>query len=170
MEFFIEMNPPTATAQEKQVRICGGKPIFYDPVPVKNAKKMLMNCLAQYRPGFPLTGALELYVIWLFPKRKSHRHGDWRVTRPDTDNLQKLLKDCMTKCGYWRDDAQVAREIAEKRWSDEPTGIYIKIECLDQTIQDRPGDHDLYHEGDKSSEGTCPELQLCVSFRDDAHG
>ena len=31
MDFFIAMKPPTATAQEKQVRIVNGKPIFYDP-------------------------------------------------------------------------------------------------------------------------------------------
>ena len=41
--------------------------------------------------------------------------------------LQKLLKDCMTKCGFWKDDAQVVREMVEKRWADEPMGIYIEI-------------------------------------------
>jgi len=40
-----------------------------------------------------------------------------------------LLKDCMTKLGYWQDDAQVASEIAEKFWADT-VGIYIKIEEL----------------------------------------
>lgn len=59
------------------------------------------------------------------------KNGDWRVTKPDTDNLQKLLKDCMTKCGFWKDDAQVVRETVEKRWSDEPTGIYIEITELE---------------------------------------
>lgn len=33
----------------------------------------------------------------------------------------------MTRCGYWNDDAQVVKETAEKRWSDEPTGIEIEI-------------------------------------------
>jgi Holliday junction resolvase RusA-like endonuclease len=37
----------------------------------------------------------------------------------------------MTKCGYWKDDAQVVREIVEKRWSDEPTGIFIEIRSLE---------------------------------------
>ena len=53
------------------------------------------------------------------------------MTRPDTDNLQKLLKDCMTRCGFWKDDAQVVREIVEKRWSDEPTGIFVEIKSLE---------------------------------------
>ncbi|WP_236253677.1 RusA family crossover junction endodeoxyribonuclease [Streptococcus mitis] len=56
-------------------------------------------------------------------------NGQYKTTKPDTDNLQKLLKDCMTKLGYWQDDAQVASEIVEKFWADT-VGIYIKIEEL----------------------------------------
>ena len=137
MEFFIAINPPTATAQEKQVRIVRGKPLFYDPASVKEAKAQLIGHLAQHRPEHPLEGAVALTTIWLFPKGKTHRHGEWRTTKPDTDNLQKLLKDCMTKCGFWKDDAQVVREQVEKRWSDDPTGIYIELESLevDQDVQ-----------------------------------
>lgn len=35
----------------------------------------------------------------------------------------------MTKCGYWKDDAQVVREIVEKQWATEP-GIHIEIKQL----------------------------------------
>ena len=73
-----------------------------------------------------MEGALELTAVWRFPKGKSHKDGEWRVTRPDTDNLQKMLKDCMTKTGYWKDDAQVVREVVEKRWAEVP-GIDIQI-------------------------------------------
>ena len=41
MDFFIAMKPPTVTAQEKQVRVVHGKPVFYDPAPVKTAKAQL---------------------------------------------------------------------------------------------------------------------------------
>ena len=109
MDFFIAMKPPTVTAQEKQVRVVRG----------------------QHAPAKPLDGPISLRTLWLFPKGKTHRNGEWRVTRPDTDNLQKMLKDCMTRLGFWKDDAQVVREIVEKRWSDEPSGIYIEIEALD---------------------------------------
>ena len=131
MNFFIAMKPPTATAQEKQVRVVHGKPIFYDPASVKEAKKLLTSHLILHRPDEPLTGALTLRTLWLFPRGKSHKHGEWRVTKPDTDNLQKLLKDCMTKTGFWHDDAQVVREIVEKRWADEPSGIYIEVTPLE---------------------------------------
>ena len=71
---------------------------------------------------------VRLVVKWLFPKGR-HNNGEYRTTKPDTDNLQKLLKDCMTKCGFWKDDALVASEIVEKFWADVP-GIYIQIEEL----------------------------------------
>ena len=129
MNFFIAIHPPTATAQERKVKVINGKPIFYDPPAVKSAKELLSACLAQHRPTQPMTGGLSLRVLWLFP-RGAHPHGAWRTTKPDTDNLQKMLKDCMTRVGFWEDDAQVAREIIEKRWSDEPCGIYIEIEPL----------------------------------------
>ena len=125
------MKPPTATAQEHSVRMVNGRPVFFDPPNVKEAKKLLMGHLITNRPDNPIEGAVALSVIWLFPKGKSHKNGEWRTTRPDTDNLQKLLKDCMTKCGFWKDDAQVVSERVEKRWSDEPTGIYVEITELE---------------------------------------
>ena len=133
MDFFLQIQPPTATAQEKQVRVVHGKPLFYDPAPVKEAKKLLTAYLLPHRPESPLEGAVALSTVWLFPKGRSHRHGEWRITKPDTDNLQKLLKDCMTRCGFWRDDAQVVRETVEKRWSAEQSGIYIEITPLEET-------------------------------------
>lgn len=130
MNFFIAINPPTVTAQEHKVKVVGGKPLFYDTPEIKAAKSLLLGHLSQHKPKDELHGAISLRVLWLFPRGR-HKNGEWRVTKPDTDNLQKLLKDCMTKCGFWMDDAQVVRETVEKRWSDEPCGIYIEIEELE---------------------------------------
>lgn len=127
MKFFLECVPPTATAQEHQVKIIHGRPFFYDPQKLKEAKALLRMNLRKFRPEKQFEGALELHAMWLFPKGKSHKHGQWRITRPDTDNLQKMLKDCMTAELFWKDDAQVAREICEKKWSAEPVGIEIEI-------------------------------------------
>jgi crossover junction endodeoxyribonuclease RusA len=38
MKFFIEMNPPTATAQEKKVALINGRPVFYEPAKLKAGK------------------------------------------------------------------------------------------------------------------------------------
>ena len=126
MKFKLDITPSTVTAQEKKVCVVKGRPIFYDPPKVQTAKAELMVHLHEHRPKEPMEGAVFLKVVWMFPKGRTHKDGEWRTTRPDTDNLQKMLKDCMTKTGYWKDDAQVVREVVEKRWADNP-GIEIQI-------------------------------------------
>lgn len=127
MKFFVNCNPPTATAQEKKVALVKGRVVFYEPSNLKAAKSQLTFHLLRHRPKEPLKGPLSLTVLWLFPKGKNHKDGTWRITRPDTDNLEKMLKDCMTRCGFWRDDAQVVKEYVEKKWSENPVGIEIEI-------------------------------------------
>ena len=124
-EFFMAMVPPTVTHKEKQVHVVNGKPVFYEPAELKRARQKLIGHLAKYKPEGQLEGSLELVTKWCFP-RGSHGDGEYRITKPDTDNLQKLLKDCMTTVGFWKDDALVCREIVEKFWAEIP-GIYIRV-------------------------------------------
>lgn len=128
-EFFMAMIPPTVTHQEKQVRIASSKPVFYEPQELKNARAKLEAHLSLYVPEKEYACGIRLMTKWCFPCGK-HKDGEYRITRPDTDNLQKLLKDCMTQVGFWKDDALVASEITEKFWSRIP-GIYIRIEELE---------------------------------------
>lgn len=129
-EFFMAMVPPTITQQEHKVAVINGKPEFYDPPELKVARQKLEAFLSRHLPEQQFTGAVELVVKWCFP-RGSHADGEYRITKPDTDNLQKLLKDCMTKVGFWKDDALVCREIVEKFWAEIP-GIYIRISELEE--------------------------------------
>lgn len=132
-EFFMPMIPPTVTHQEKQVTVKNGKPVFYEPPELKDARAKLMSHLANHSdPFFPYKQGVRLTVKWLFHDHTGkHRDGEYRITKPDTDNLIKLLKDCMTALGFWEDDAQVASEHNEKFWVVEsPSGIYVKIEEL----------------------------------------
>lgn len=128
IEFFMAMIPPTVTHQEKQVHVIKGRPVFYEPPELKAARQKLMGHLAKHRPAQPYQEGVRLVVRWCFPRGKQ-TDGTYRTTKPDTDNLQKLLKDCMTACGYWKDDALVASELAEKFWAEVP-GIYVRIESL----------------------------------------
>lgn len=131
LEFFMPMRRvPTVTHQQKQVRVVNGRPQFYEPAALKDARARLMAALHPHRPVAPLAGPLRLVAKWCFAPAANHPSGSWRTTRPDTDNLDKLLKDCMTAEGFWRDDAQVASEICEKFWA-EPSGIYIRVEELE---------------------------------------
>ena len=78
VQFFLAMVPPTATHQEKQVRVVKGKPIFYEPAALKAARAKLMGRLDKYKPvdvGFStgINGFLHLVgsnlLIGLISKR-----------------------------------------------------------------------------------------------------
>lgn len=124
----MAMIPPTCTHQEKKVHVINGKPIFYDPPEVKQARSKLCGHLAKYKPKQRYEIGVRLIQKWCFP-RGQHEDGEYRITKPDTDNLPKLLKDCMTTVGFWKNDALVASEIIEKFWAEIP-GIYIRVEEL----------------------------------------
>ena len=126
MEFFMAMIPPTITHQEKKVHMVNGRPRFYEPDELKAARQKLTAYLGQHAPEEPYQGGIQLIVKWCFQTKGRHKDGEYRITKPDTDNLQKLLKDCMTSVGFWSDDAQVASEIVEKFWAEIP-GIYIRV-------------------------------------------
>lgn len=127
-KFFMPMIPPTITQQEHKVAVIKGKPVIYDGPKLKDARAKLIANLSKHKPPKRYECGVRLVTKWCFPKGK-HLNGEYRITRPDTDNLQKLLKDCMTACGFWKDDALVASEIIEKFWSDIP-GIFVCIEEL----------------------------------------
>ena len=129
MNFFMAMIPPTVTQQEHKVKVIGGKPKFYEPTELANARQKLRDHLAKHVPDQPFDGGVELQVKWLFYTKSESKDGTYRTTKPDTDNLQKMLKDEMTKLGFWKDDAQVCCEHIEKFWSAIP-GIFIKIESI----------------------------------------
>ena len=106
-----------------------GKPILYEPEELKAAREKLSGHLRKHVPDKPMDAGVRLMVKWCFLVSGKHTNGEYRISKPDTDNLQKLLKDCMTACGFWIDDALVASEIVEKFWAEIP-GIYVRIESL----------------------------------------
>ncbi len=129
IEFFMPMLPPTHTHQEKQVKMVNGKPVFYEPQEVKAVRQKLRAHLGQHVPEKEYEGPVRLTTWWCFPVSGKHHDGEYRTSKPDTDNLVKLLKDVMTELRFWKDDAQVASEVIEKYWADIP-GIYVKVESL----------------------------------------
>jgi len=125
--FFMPMEPPTATKQEAQVRVGrDGLPRWYPSQAWSEAESKLMAHLDAHRPQSKLKRGVVLDVTWCFPA-DGHADGEPYLKKPDTDNLQKGLKDVMTKLGWWKDDALVFSEHATKIYSRIP-GIRIDIE------------------------------------------
>lgn len=91
---------------------------------------MLKSHLAAHVPDKKYDGPLQCTVKWFFHNDKK-TDGEWRHTRPDTHNLNKLLFDVMSDLGYWVDDARVVSEHIQKFWvNGSPSGIFIRIEEL----------------------------------------
>lgn len=105
-----------------------GKPVFYEPQELKVVREKLRAHLGRHVPDEKMAGPLRLTTWWCFPKG-THPNGSYKTTKPDTDNLVKMLKDVMTELHFWQDDAQVASEVIEKYWAALP-GIYVKVENL----------------------------------------
>ena len=138
MNFFLPMVPPTVTQQEHKVMVSRktGRIVFYDPPALKSARQFLMDSVGRFAPDLPLTGPVRLVTKWIWPFEElpmmemiPEEYHEWKVTKPDTDNLIKMLKDCMTRTGFWKDDAQVVSEVTEKFFGMTP-GIFIGAETL----------------------------------------
>lgn len=127
-EFFMPMRKvPTATHQMKQVRVVNNKPMFYEPDDLKAARALLTAHMGAHVPEKKYVKPVRVFVKWCFPITGKYTDGQYKHTKPDIDNSQKLLFDCMTDLGFWKDDSLVVSLIAEKFWAAMP-GIYIKIE------------------------------------------
>ena len=132
MGFKLKMIPPTATAQQKGECVRAGYIHHYKKKNVAAAEAVLRDALLPYVPEAPIEDkAIRFSTCWMFPYPKSakkHKPGfdRWKITRPDADNLNKMLKDVMTDMGFWKDDALICEELVRKVYSDEP-GIEISI-------------------------------------------
>lgn len=130
LQFFMPMkNPPTATHQMQKVTVNKktGKPVFYEPEEVKQARSTLQAHLAKHKPDKPFDTAVQVVTKWLFHS-DNHDDGEWKITRPDTHNMNKLLFDVMTDLGFWADDSLVVSETIQKFYVNGTTpGIYISI-------------------------------------------
>jgi Holliday junction resolvase RusA-like endonuclease len=133
---WIDCNPPKTTGQasarimkRRDGTMFVGK---FASGKGKAAQDDLMALLMPHRPPEPLRGAVKLVVTWRYPWRKSEPKRNRALgvmpctTRPDADNIVKMLLDCMTRLAYWTDDGQVAALTVMKQWGDGP-GIGIVV-------------------------------------------
>lgn len=159
IKFFIPMKRiPTKTYQEKRLGVTrSGRAYLYEDSELKTIRERFAAELAKHVPQKPLDGPVALLVDWCFPITGKHYKGEWKTSKPDTDNLLKLFKDCMTSVGFFKDDAQVVREISEKFYNDL-TGVFVKLEQLPQPI---PPVNPCLYCGEEVPEGAhvCPNCE-----------
>ena len=130
--------PPSTTAQASMriLRAKNGRQFIgkYSNSKAKQVQKTLQMLLAPHRPRQPVDGALRVEITYRLPYRKteakSNLANEWMPhdTRPDADNLLKLLLDSMNKV-FWNDDSQISYLSIYKQRGHDPH-IRIKISKL----------------------------------------
>jgi Holliday junction resolvase RusA-like endonuclease len=135
---FIVPGEPVAQPRHR-VRTIGKRSMLYLPSkhPVHGYKAAIRAAFVAVAGKWKtLLGPVQLSVYCRFEmpkswskKKRSGLVGDLHDSKPDGDNVLKAIKDALTDCGVWNDDAQVALAFISKRWSETPqTEIWIR-EC-----------------------------------------
>lgn len=115
-----------------------GYPRAYDPPKSREYKERVRECAMRVKPLKPFDGALRLNVVeyreipksWSKVKRADAlNHRIDPITKPDTDNILKGIKDAL-KGIFWNDDAQVVDDRIQKIYSDSPR---VEVEVIEIT-------------------------------------
>lgn len=119
ISFFVEGEPKAQPRPKAFARKFGGKFMarVYDPGTAEHWKSQIAVAAKAHRPETPLDGPIECNLTFVFPRPKKHyRTGStvlrsdapvWHVGKPDRDNLDKAVMDCLTALGFWTDDSRV---------------------------------------------------------------
>ena len=114
---------------------CGeNKPVFYEPDDLKKARAKLMAHLSKHVPNEKFEVPVRMMVKWCFPVVGNHSNGEYKYTKPDLDNSNKLLQDCMTKLNFWKDDSYVVSLITES-FGQMFQGFISKWRRLNELVQ-----------------------------------
>lgn len=112
-------------------RAGGGKSVArFTPSRQRNYMQAIrLLAQAAMRGAKPLQWAVSLKVIatYHWPRRWKNPPS-WKTSRPDIDNLQKIVMDALNGVA-WVDDAQVCYVTAWKEYGDVP-GLRVTVEGL----------------------------------------
>lgn len=111
----------------------------YKTKALKQWEQTLAQAMESMVPAAPLEGPIRLEVAFRYKPSRKKDQSAWKVTKPDTDNLIKTVKDVMTRLHFWKDDAQVCFEMTKKAWGSDP-GIMVRIETMEEFQNDIQSD------------------------------
>ena len=117
----------------------------YDAGTAEGWKSMIAIAARPHLPPVPLAGPLEVSETFCFQRPKGHfRTGKracelrpeapecYHTQKPDRDNLDKAVMDCLTAIGMFGDDCQVCGGEIRKFWCapGERSGVKVEIRRL----------------------------------------
>jgi len=123
----------------KGVPVAKGRPKFstrggfaraYTPKKTREAEEDFLEQALHSKPAEPILGAVMLKVDFHYVKPKSRKKFHFWTTKPDLDNLVKLVKDSLNGV-FWKDDSQIINISARKVYGSS-NKTEVMIEELDE--------------------------------------
>lgn len=140
IEFFVPGEPKAQPRPRAFARRMGDKFVarVYDAGTAEGWKSAIALAARGHIPASPMLGPIRLTLDFAFARPRSH-YGTGRnaavlkptappdhIGKPDLDNLEKAVMDCLTTLGFWGDDSQVWSKMTSKSYSREP-GVRVCI-------------------------------------------
>ena len=126
IEFFEPFELPSVTHNSLNAVMRGNRPAIIKSAKLRDAERAWEARLAKHKPKTPLTGALAITVVFCYLNDK--QAGQPKATKPDLDNLEKVLFDCLERLEFFDiGDQQIAHKKVSKAF-DKVQGAYVKIE------------------------------------------
>jgi Holliday junction resolvase RusA-like endonuclease len=133
VSFFVA-GTPCGQPRVKACRIGNHTRVYTPAGQHQTWRELIMLQAAQIDRTWPADAAVTLSLNFCMPRPKSHtgKKGlhPWAPkanrSKPDIDNLVKLVMDALTEMRWWDDDAQVCKVIAIKYYS----GVDEQVGCL----------------------------------------
>lgn len=61
-----------------------------------------------------IEGPVRLECVFSFASARPPKHSQYKISKPDLDNLEKAVMDALTTAGAWVDDSQVVFKLSAK--------------------------------------------------------
>lgn len=123
-QFYLQFDElPRTTAQQK--RYDGRTHRYYKPARLIGLEQMFYVALLPYRPKEPSERPIKMCLRFYFDVKDKKKWDMPMTVKPDIDNYCKAFLDQMTRAGFWLDDSQVFRLVAEKYYAEK-----AKIEVI----------------------------------------
>lgn len=100
------------------------------------------------RPPFDGPVGVRCQFCFRIPKKSAENEGEWRVERPDLDNLLKAVTDAMNGIVY-NDDSQIVMTLTTKKQTDCDS-VFIEVKPLEGGKKHGQKNNELERENKKS--------------------
>lgn len=143
-------NPPTVTSQEKGETIRykwivrNGRRVsvpyihHFEKPEVTRTRNFYIDAIIRHGYGLPerrFEGPCQAKITFGFKARRKKDIGKLKDTKPDCDNMNKLLQDVLAYIGFFKvGDQQIGDLRVIKKWSEAPF-ISIEIEPTSEAYE-----------------------------------